>query len=207
MENLKKNLKITAILSLFLINVQCDIWKSRRGNVIALPPTSASALSIEACQFYKIETAIINCFEQRNYFKQTLSERKNIIGSVCFKQAFSGVWGANFNPSPYVYNPESVKNTNFHWHFHLGNIQKGSPSAFPPNSVELKYLNLLNQFKSSLNATQMNQCLGGNYPYDGHTIIKTSSEMINLEMLEPEVFIRCYREQLELYKGQQACSF
>ena len=213
-----KILKTILILSLVLMNLQCRN-KSKFKNIEkpAAPLDSpsqkkqkppAKTVSVEECDFYKIQSTIINCHEQRNFFGQTLPERKNIVASLCLKQAFSSVWGVNFNPSPYIYDPESVKNTNFHWQFSFGNIQKGSPTAFPPNSLELKYQTLLNQFKSSIDANQMNQCLGGNYPFaDGPTIINTSLQMTNIGSLEPETFIRCYREQLEIYKAQKSCPF
>ena len=198
-------LKLTVIC--LLTNVQCS--KSRFQGIgvghVTPPPQQTGLVSAGECDFYKIESAIINCKEQRKFFKQTLPERKNIVSSSCLKQAFSSVWGANFNPSPYIYDPESVKNTNFHWSFSFGNIQKGSPSAFPPNSLELKYAGLSSQFQNSLDRNQMNQCLGGNYNFDGPTIINTSLNMITLGLLEPETFIRCYREQLEMYKAKRSC--
>ena len=191
---------------MLLVNVQCDRTRFKGlGSPVETPPGQTSVASVEECNFYKLESAIINCYEQGNFFDEAIEKRKNIVGSACLQKAFSAVWGANFNPSPYVYNPESVKNTNFNWHFSFGNIQKGSPTAFPPNSIEFKYLNLLNQFQSSLDVNQMNQCLGGNYPFDGPTIIRTSHEMIKLKLLESDTFIKCYREQLERYREQKAC--
>ena len=197
-------------LLICLVNIQCNKRELFGGlgkpvNPSLPPVEETKPVSIEECNFYKLESAIINCYEQRNYFDEGIESRKNIIGSVCLQQAFSTVWGANFNPSPYVYNPESVKNTNFHWQFSWGNIQKGSPTAFPPNSIELKYLTLLNQFQVGIDSNQMNDCLGGNYHYDGLTMIRTSLQMIGLNLLDSETFIECYREQLERYREQKFC--
>ena len=191
---------------MLLVNVHCDRTRFKGlGGPVGTPSAQTSVASVEECNFYKLESAIINCYEQGNYFDEPTESRKNIIGSACLQKSFSSVWEASFNPSPYVYNPESVKNTNFNWQFSWGNIQKGSPTAFPPNSVEIKYLNLLNQFRSSLDVNQMNQCLGGNYPFDGPTMIRTGLEMIKLDLLESDTFIECYREQLERYREQKAC--
>ena len=208
MEQFKAIFKIAVISLLILVSTQCNDPKFQGVGVPVTPSPQPqpNPVALSACQFYKAQSLILNCHEKHNFFTQAIQKQKNVIASICAKRAFSTVWGAYFNPSPYVYDAESVKNTNFHWSFGFGNIQKGSPSAFPPNSLELKYLHLLNQFKNSLDANQMNQCLGGNYPYDGPTIIKTSFKMIKLKFLEPETFILCYREQLERYRAQKACS-
>ena len=205
----KKTFKVTFICFFSLINTQCSNKPKFQNVKVPVPApaqTTPTTVVLENCQFYKAQSLIINCYERYNFFEQGLADRKNITASVCAKQAFSQVWGANFSPSPYIYNPSAVKNTNFHWFFGFGNIQKGSPTAFPPNSLELKYQNLLNQFKISLDTNQMNQCLGGNYPFDGPTIISTSEQMIKLGNLEPKIFIKCYREQLEIYRVKKGCS-
>ena len=207
MELFKKILKITVVCLFTSINAQCGKSKFQNvGGPVTLPPqTSPSPASLEECKFYKAQSLILNCKAQYNFFTEKIQERKNTITSICLKQAFLSVWGANFNPSPYIYDPEGTQNTNFHWHFGFGNIQKGSPTVFPPNSLELRYANLLNQFNSSLDTNRMNQCLGGNYPFDGPTIINTGEQMINLELLEPETFMSCYREQLEIYRAKKTC--
>ena len=204
------SLKLTFIVFLALINIQCKnkvVLENLGTPSSPQTQTQAQASSPEKCDFYKIETLLVNCYDQKEFFKQTTQERQNIIASYCFKQAFSSVWGVQFNPSPYTYNPESVQNTFFHWRFDFGNIQKGSPSAFPPNSLELRYQTLLNQFQSSLDTNRMNQCLGGNYPFSGPVIIRTSHELIKQNILEPETFSRCYKEQLDTYGVKNNCSF
>ena len=208
MEQCRTILKIAVISLLILANTHCDDPKFQGLEVPVTPPPQqqTNSVALEACQFYKAESLILNCYEEYDFFTVVTQQRKNIIASICARKAFVAVWGAHFQPSPYVYDAENAKNTNFHWWFGFGKIQKGSPSAFPPNSLELKYLHLLGQFKNSLDANQMNQCLGGNYPYDGPKIIKTSLDMIKLNLLEPQTFILCYRNQLERYKTQNACS-
>ena len=209
MDTLRICFKLTVIVFLAVINIQCN--KNRFKNVgppgDTPPQTQTQPVNQAVCDFYKIETLLLNCYEKYSFFTQITQERRNIIASACFKHAFVSVWGVNFNPSPYIYDPEAVQNTNFHWRFSWGNIQKGSPSAFLPNSLELKYQSLLNQFLHSLDTAQMNQCLGGNYPFVGPTIISTSYKMISLKMLEPETFINCYRTRLETYGLQNNCSF
>ena len=207
----KSFLKIAFLGFLATINLQCN-KKSSFHNIgvpVTVPPlqTPVQAVGSSDCDFYKIETLLSNCYAEKSFFNQITQNQKNIIASYCFKQAFSSVWGAHFNPSPYTYDPASVQNTNFHWRFDFGNIQKGSPSAFPPNSLELRYQTLLNQFLNSLDSQRMNQCLGGNYSfYSGSTIIRTSHEMIKLKQLEPETFIRCYKEQVDTYGLKKNCS-
>ena len=77
---------------------------------------------------------------------------------------------------------------------------------FPPGPVEQAYFQALNHFRLSVDAQQMNLCLGGNYHGDGPTIVKTGFEMAHLGFLQPKIFIKCYREQLELYRVKQSCS-
>ena len=195
---------------MFLTTVHCDIFKSR-GENRPYPPRPPQqdypgSSATEQCQFYKVQSLIINCHESKGYLKAKIKQQKDTIASVCAKQAFQSVWKKGFNPSSYAYNPENTETQNFQWEINLGIKQYGNIPS-PPNPLEMKYLNLLNQFKNSLDAGQLNSCLGGNYPFDGPTIIKTSIRMINLGMLEPETFIKCYKEQLELHRVKNNCSF
>jgi len=159
----------------------------------------------EPCQFYKIQSLIINCHESKGYFKAKIEQQKDTIASLCAREAFSAVWNKNFNPSTYIYDPGNMKTQNFQWEVNWRNKQAGNIPR-PPNSLELKYLNLLNRFKQSLDAGQLNSCLGGNYPFSGPVITETSFHMIDLGMLEPETFVKCYRQQLELYRTKNNCS-
>ena len=223
--DLKKTLLFFYSCVLILTTVHCDLLKFLRGDDSTTPPPTSSTqprgdgsttppasptqpnlgvFALEQCQFYKIQSLIINCHESKGFFTEKIPDRKNIIASVCARQAFASVWGANFNPSSLTYNPENKETPGFRWSFTWGNIHAGN-IPFPPNSLELRYLNLLNHFKNSLDAGQLNICLGGNYHGDGPTIINTSFHAIVLQLLKAETFIKCYREQLNLYSLKNKC--
>lgn len=207
-----KVFKLAFIFLSLLMCINCD--KPNRFTGVGVPvtpqiqpqfPLNQQALVLQACQFYKAQSLILNCNEEKDFFNVSLQNERNIIASVCLKQAFSSVWGTNFSPSPYLYDPEANKSSNFNWHFRLGNIQKGSASAFPPNAIEIQYLQLLDQFKQGVDANQLNQCLGGNYPHTSPIIFSTALGMIKLGHLEPEVFFKCYKDQLEAYRIKNSC--
>ncbi len=190
-------------LVVILAGLSCknpDFW----GDDDSSAPAGGLTASSEACQFYKAQSLIINCHERRGFFKAKIKQQKDTIAVLCAKKAFASVWGANVHPSPQTYSGAPAESANFNWWFVWGNLQAGSPPS-SPGPVEGKYLRLLNQFKSSLDTGRMNSCLGGNYPFDGPTIIKTSFNMMNLDMLEPKVFTKCYKEQLELYRAKNSC--
>ena len=166
-------------------------------------PIGHQETHFDGCKFYKVQSLIIDCHEDRGFFTEQIGQRKDITATICAKQAFSKVFGVSFNPS--LPAQENSEDDGFRWWFILGNIQLGDLPPSPPHPLEIRYSHFLNYFKNSLDAEQLNQCLGGNYPLTGPVIIKTALEMIKLDMLEPETFVKCYREQLEQY-GIKACN-
>lgn len=192
---------------LILTTIHCDrflFWEDDSpvpANPGQLNP--GSTLSAE-CQFYKIQSLIVDCYANNRFFTEAIEERKNIIASLCAKQAFSTVWGTNFTPS--LPSEKNAGNNGFRWGFVWGSIQKGNPPPSHLHPLELSYYNLLITFKYSVDAHQLNACLGGNYHFDGPTIIDTSRNMINLGMLESETFVKCYKEQLNQYRVKHSCA-
>ena len=170
--------KILFLCSSFLILtvIHCDRRYYRRP--LLFPPPNSNPIpspypdSIGGqCQFYKVQSLIINCQEKHNFFSLKVQQQQDIVMSSCANEAFTAVWG---------------------------------PGA--GHTAQYIYTSLLNAFKNSLDAGQLNTCLGGNYPFNGPLIIDTAIDMIGLNMLEPETFIKCYREQLELYREKYACT-
>lgn len=167
------------------------------------PPPGQHLPHMDGCQFYKVQSLIINCYEEQGFFTK-IGEQRDIIASVCISPAFLQVFGVSINPSL----PQQGNNEDswFRWWFVFGNIRAGNPPpSYPPHPLEIGYVNFLNQFQNSLDAGRLNQCLGGNYPFPGPEIINTAHEMIKLSMLEAETFVRCYREQMEQY-GIRVCN-
>ena len=186
----------------FLISSQCGKSKTQPLPV-PVPNLQTSPSFVTKCQFYKIQSSIMSCHKDKGFFTESIEQRKNIIASLCAKQAFLEVQGVSINPSL----PQSRENDSFQWWFVLGNKQWGNlPSYHLPHPLELEYQKQLAVFKNSLSLGQFNACLGGNYPFDGPTIISTGINMVKLGLLETETFLRCYREQLDLYKTKNACT-
>ena len=209
--------KILFILILFLaLNmIHCDkLW----GNGDPTSGTSPPSQSINSCQLYRIQSYIIDCHKKSKYFNPVSEQekediapedlrsmeekRKKIIEIACAQQAFSTILGINAAPSS---TRENSENDILHWRFTIGNKVMGN-MPFPPSPVERFYHHALTQFKRSIDTQQMNSCLGGNYSGDGPTMVKTSFEAVHLGFLEPEVFRKCYRQQLELYRAKHSCS-
>ena len=201
--------KILFLFSVFLILTGSNCYKNKTekpGTLVTPPiPVEQNWPNFSECQFYKIRSLIINCHEKYKFFSQTIEDRKAIIASLCMQQAFSTVLGINFSPS--LPPQGNAGDSGFRWWFRWGSIRKGTLPPSPLHPVEHAYYDLLNAFKRSLDANRLNICLGGNYSFDGPTIINTSLEMINLGSLDSETFIKCYREQLDLYGSKKACTF
>ena len=72
--------------------------------------------------------------------------------------------------------------------------------------IKQKYLLLLNSFKGLINTTVFKTCLQVNYgPFEGPIVIEIAFEQVVLGYLNPEVFTKCYKEQLDQYGQKNSC--
>ncbi len=190
-----KNIFLYALLTILTAS-HCQKTKAPNPN----PHHQTTSHSPRACQFYRIQSLIINCHAKYNFFGH-VGKQQNTIGTGCAKQAFSSVWGTNFTPTAHTNNRET---SGLHWWFQLGNIQKTNLPQ-PPHYLEIEYQNLQRAFYGYVDANRLNTCLGGNYPFNVEVIISTSFEMIKLGNLTPATFTKCYRNELELYRKTNFC--
>ena len=199
---------------LILTGVNCEKTGSNTGTATPLHGGQVwqTGPNSEGCQFYNTQSLVVKCHKESGFFTEEIGERQNTIASICLKQAFSAVFGVNLNPSlPQQRNDEDSW---FRGWLVFGNLQLGDLPPSPPHPLEMRYVNFLNHFGNSINSNQFSTCLEwerfGHFVQKrglmtGSEIIDTALKMVKHNMLDHEIFVKCYREQLEQY-GRQACS-
>lgn len=196
---------------LLLFGTSCgtgiSFFDKKRPTFTAHPPGVRPSPQIlvvqnEACQFYKAQNLILDCHEEENLFSAGLEQRKNLIYTGCAGKAFSAVWGTGNNFTPAIPTAPTAGFSVYYWGFF------GQPGAHFDHAVQSKYQKFLTHFKNSINPLNLNNCLGGNYPYsDVDQIINTAliGTAANLSFSDPEVFLECYRAELQTYGTKNGC--
>jgi len=195
--------KLLFLLFFFLIFSQCDEKSVSSGDTGT--PIETRVEDPGACHFFRTQSLMMDCFGSRGFFLEQDANKKQTIFQLCLKEAFYIIYGQVITPIAPIMRPKQ-NSSGFNWWFVWGNFQVGNPPVEIMHPIEQNHYFFLDQFKKSIDAQSFSLCLGVENIYTAQNLITASERFILQARIQPMDFIKCYKQQLEVYASKNVCN-